>query len=384
MKILLDATGVTRKKAGVGVYVQGLLRALLENGGCEVVLLAQDDDPDFSLERQPGVKLLRVPARWTRSVPLRMIMQQVIVPFLAMRHRIDVLHSPHYFFPLLRIPGTASVVTVHDMTSFLLPDVHTAGKSSMMRFFIRRARKRADGIIFISHSAENDFNNLLGAPRALSTVIHHGKGEWGQTALAQEAETRLRRRYNLPAQFILYIGTIEPRKNLERLVDAFATVAAKHPDVHLVIAGMMGWKQEHLSAHVHQSGVEQKIQFVGFVDEADKPELLKSCVLFVYPSLYEGFGLPVLEALATGVPTVTSRVSAIPEIAGDAAILVDPLDTAALSTALDEVLQSPELQRSLRHKGPLQAANFTWSRTGDKTLAFFRQVMQRKANRSPV
>lgn len=376
MKVLIDATGVTRKKAGVGVYAKSLIDRLAASAEAELYLLVQDDDPDFAYPDQRNVTTLRVPSRFFRVVPLRLLFEQTWLPLLLRRHHIDVVHSLHYSFPLLR-PGKAkSLVTIHDMTSFSMPEVHIALKKLYYRLFIRLSRTYADGLIFISRSARADYLRLLGEHRGVSEVIHHGKDPDFRPLepQQQEALTAVRSHYGIPPHYLLYVGTIEPRKNLERLIEAFAIIAPRFPDTTLVLAGMMGWKQEHLPARIRELGLEARILLPGFVTEKEKALLIAGCSLFLYPSLYEGFGLPILEALASGVPTITSETSALPEVAGDASILVDPLNVAALAEATERVLSSAELQRALAEAGPVQAGKFTWERTAAETERLYRRV----------
>ena len=255
-----------------------------------------------------------------------------------------------------------------------MPELHIGVKGIYYRFFIRQARKRTDALIFVSRSAQADFLARFGSPNGLSTVIYHGKGPAFQPRCNRDVPVSLGDLYALPTRCILYVGTIEPRKNLERLIHAFATLAPKYPDVSLVIAGMMGWKQDHLLGMVHSLGIQDRVFFPGFVAEEHKAHLIAGCELFAYPSLYEGFGLPVLEALASGVPTVTSNVSSLPEVAGDAALLIDPTNTVELAEAMNAILSNPVLAAELRRKGPEQAANFTWEQTAEQTTAIYKKL----------
>ena len=378
LRVLIDATAVTRKKAGVGVYAKNLIDQLVAAQQLELFLLVQDDDPDFVYSGMPHVTVLRMPSRLLRKIPLRLIFEQTALPMLVRRHRIDIVHSLHYSFPLFRF-GARSAVTIHDMTSVLMPEVHERIKLLYFHFFLRRALRGSDAPIFVSHSAQQDYVAHFGTPRGLSTVVHHGKNPAFHPNRDSAAIASVRAKYKLPTRYMLYIGTIEPRKNLERLVQAFATLAPNSPDIPLVIAGMMGWKQEHLSGLVHNLGLGDRVLFPGFIAEEDKALLIAGCELFVYPSLYEGFGLPVLEALASGVPTVTSNLSSLPEVAGDAALLVDPTDIAALARAMQSILSDPALAAKLRQKGPDQAASFTWEHTTEQTIAVYQALAQTPA-----
>ncbi|SDF71541.1 glycosyltransferase family 4 protein [Terriglobus roseus] len=375
MRVLIDATGLTKRKAGVGVYGKELIDGLVASNLVQLYLVVQDDDPDLAYY-PAAVTVLRMPSRFLRKVPLRIIFEQTVLPFLIRKYRVDVVHSLHYSFPIFRF-GAKSAVTIHDMTSLSMPEVHIGIKLRYYRFFIRRAQKWSDGLIFVSRSAQEDFVSHLGPPRGLSTVVYHGKSPAFHPLIDRTQIEPLCVKYGLPERYILYVGTVEPRKNLERLVEAFASLASALPTTSLVIAGMMGWKQEHLTDLVHAFGLEDRVIFTGYVAEEEKPVLIAGSDLFVYPSLYEGFGLPVLEALACGVPTITSDVSSLPEVAGDAALLIDPKDTRAITKAIEAVMGDPVLAAGLREKGPEQAAKFTWERAATQTAAVYSALYSR-------
>ncbi len=191
------------------------------------------------------------------------------------------------------------------------------------------------------------------------------------------AVAEFRRRRGLPERFILFLGTLEPRKNLVRLLDAYAIWRrASQEPVVLVIAGGKGWFYETIFAHVARLGLEDTVLFPGFVPADELPWWYRAAELFVYPSLFEGFGLPVLEAMACGTPTITSRASSLPEVAGDAALLVDPEDTGELTDAIARTLSEPMLADELRVAGPRQASRFTWARTAAATAGVYRDVLR--------
>jgi glycosyltransferase involved in cell wall biosynthesis len=379
MKILIDATGITREKAGVGVYARSLLSNLTAvPSDMEIYILAQDDDPEMDFSGRPGVTMIRVPARWFRILPLRFLLEQLYLPMLLWRRHIDVVHSLHYAFPLV-VFGTRRVVTFHDMTFFTMPELHERTKIIYFRFFMAKMGRLADHSIFISHSALNDFRARLGHERGASSVVPHGKGAAFRPDIVFDP-VALRKRYGLNESFALYLGTIEPRKNLPRLVEAFANIAAKYPALQLVIAGKRGWMAEELYQTISRLNLADRIHFPGFIAEEDKAALLVSCTLFIYPSLYEGFGLPALEALACGTPTVTSNTSALPDVVGDAALQVDPTSVQALTDAMGAILSSEELREDLKRRGPMQAALFTWEKTSAATAAVYRSLARRKSS----
>ena len=185
------------------------------------------------------------------------------------------------------------------------------------------------------------------------------------------------RGYGLTQPYVLYIGTIEPRKNLDRLTQAFSTLAQTYPTHTLVIAGMKGWMYESLFELVRTLGLENRVVFTGFVAETDKPFLIRGAEVFAYVSLYEGFGIPVLEALACGTPTLTSDVSSIPEVTGDAALLIDPSSVQDITAGLERLLADPSLRNELAAKSISQAARFSWPATAATTLNLYRKAASR-------
>ena len=373
LNILIDTTCITRKKAGVGIYAKNLVHHILSsNSDIRLYLLVQDDDPDFDYSERSQVTVIIVPARIFRFVPLRLLLEQLFIPFLVVKHKISIVHSLHYSFPLLH-PGAKQVVTFHDMTSFTMREVHVPLKALYYRFFIRAAIRLADKLIFVSHSAQQDCAAMFHLRKQTGTVIHLGKADTFTPSLASRAAVR--HKYNLPPIFLLYIGTIEPRKNLVRLVSAFASISNLQKDCVLVIAGMKGWMYEDLFKKVRDLNIESRVIFTGFVSEEDKLDLIQAATVFVYPSLYEGFGIPVLEAMACGIPTITSNISSLPEIAGNAALLVDPTREDEIAAALNRLLSSPDLRRDLSKKSILQAALFTWDKTATLTMNTYRSLV---------
>jgi glycosyltransferase involved in cell wall biosynthesis len=375
MRVLIDCTSITRNKAGVGVYAKNLVEELtrLEHGP-QYFLLVQDDDSDLDFSGRPNVTMIRVRAGIFRKLPLRFLLEQLLLPCLLVLHRIDVLHSLHYSFPLIRF-GTKQVVTLHDMTFFNMPQAHERVKIVYFRFFIRADVRFADKVIFASHSALTDCTTRLGALQGTGAVIYHGKSEAFRTGLAATEIQRVREKYGLKADFVLFVGTIEPRKNLSRLVSAFALVCGRHPGLLLAIAGMKGWMYDGLMEMVKNLDLQSRVIFTGFVPEEEKPFLIAAAKVFAYPSLYEGFGIPVLEALACGIPTVTSNVSSLPEVAGDAALTIDPYSVAELSSALEKLISDEPLRERLTAEAVRQASKFSWTKTAILTREAYNDVL---------
>ena len=375
MKVLIDATGITRQKTGVGNYAKNLIDALthLPGHSMQLFLLAQDDDAEMDFAQSANVTMLWVRARWFRILPLRFVLEQCVLPFLLLRYRIDVLHSLHYAFPLFSFRAKR-VVTFHDMTFLTMPEVHERIKVLYFRFFMRASARIPEGMIFISRSALADFTAQLGPPRGDAFVIPHGKGSGFYPGLSLDRLESIRAQYGIACRYLLYVGTIEPRKNLARLVRAFHAIAAGDSEIQLVLAGKMGWMAAELNREIELLQLGSRVVFTGFIPEEEKPILIAGCVLFLYPSLYEGFGLPALEAIACGTPTVTSNLSSLPEVVGDAALLVDPYDPAAIASAMQELLANAALREELKRRGPIQAARFTWEHTAELTAEAYRSL----------
>lgn len=377
MRVLIDCTQVTRKKAGVGVYAENMIREIIQlDSGISWFLLVQNDDPDFDFSRYTNVTLVRVSSSLFRKLPFRFLMEQLFIPFLALRYRINVIHSLHYSFPLVPM-FSRKVVTIHDMTMFLMPDMHLASKVRYFRFFIGAAARRTDALSFDSQSAQSDFLKFFPHPVPSCNIVHLGKGPQFRPDLDPQEVERVVREYGLTRPYILYIGTIEPRKNLVRLTEAFSTLTQTYPDHTLVIAGMKGWMYESLFELVRTLGLENRVVFTGFVAERDKPFLLRGAEVFTYVSLYEGFGIPVLEALACGTPTLTSDVSSIPEVTGDSALLIDPSNVQEIAAGLERLLADASLRDELAAKSISQAAHFSWLNTASQTLSIYRKTAGR-------
>ncbi|WP_213807815.1 glycosyltransferase family 1 protein [Granulicella sp. dw_53] len=375
MKVLIDATAITKNKAGVGVYAKNLIQELQGlNRPLHLYILAQDDDPDLDHSDCPNVTMIWIPAKLFRKLPARFLLEQFGIPLLLLKFRIHVIHSLNYSFPLVRF-AAKQVVTLHDMTFFNMPEVHVPFKVLYFRLFIRAAVRFADALVFVSHSAQRDCIARLGSPKGSISVIHHGASQAFRSDLSADSIKRAREKYGLPTDFILHVGTIEPRKNLNRLVEVFALLSQCHPELVLVLVGMRGWMCNSLFARIRHLNLESRVIFTGFIAEADKPLLMSAARVFVYPSLYEGFGLPVLEALACGVPTVASNRSSLPEVAGQAALLVDPTNEPEILRAIEELLSNSTLRQQLREEAIQQAAKFTWCEAAILTANLYKDTL---------
>ncbi len=363
MRIGIDARLLAYQPAGISTYTRSLARALagLQSGDDLVLLRSRRD-------RDPIVDGPRVAHRalWT---PPHHRWEQVLLPLELLPAGLDVLHCPD-FIPPFRI-ACPSVITVHDLCFRLFPETVT---TDSLRYYnqIDRAVRHAAAIVAVSESTRRDLVELTGAPSARIRVIPEAAAPEFVPLHREEAARQVRARLGVEAPFILFVSTIEPRKNLPTLLRALTL--PRMASIRLAVAGGRGWLSEDVFRLVGELGLEQRVHFLGRQPVEDIVCLYNAADLVVYPSLYEGFGLPVLEAMACGTPVACSRVSSLPEVAGDAAVLVEPLALEAWADAITRILSDRALWQALREKGLRRAAEFSWERAARETLAVYRSV----------
>jgi glycosyltransferase involved in cell wall biosynthesis len=294
--------------------------------------------------------------------------------------RTDVYHGPAVFLPHVKL-GYRTVVTIHDLVSFLFPETVPRKYSLYMRLMTRLAVRSADRIIAVSRATQTDLEEILGVARDKIVVIHEAVGPEFAQPVAPEAVEAVVRRYGLRPPYCLFVGNLEPRKNLPGLIQAFADVRrrlAPSARAQLVLAGTRAWLHGGIFRAVEQHGLGDDVAFTDYVPIADLPALYAGATCFVFPSLYEGFGLPVLEAMAAGAPVVAARAGSIPEVAGDAALLVDARAPGELAAAIEAVLTDATLRERLAALGRARAAMFEWDTVARRTLAVYQAVYERR------
>lgn len=287
----------------------------------------------------------------------------------------DLYHQPNY---VPHVFNGKIVTTIHDMSHRIFPQYHPRRRVFLLRAFENRLRK-ADRIITDSQHARREIVELLRIPEDRVRVIYLGaSSDYRPLAMSPVKRIELQIKYNLPEQFLLYVGTIEPRKNLERLVEAYYVYKREEPnsELKLVLAGGKGWLYEGICTRVQELHLEQDVVFTGYVDGEELPFLYNMAIAFVYPSLYEGFGLPPLEAMSCGTPVISSNTSSIPEVVGEAGILIDPYQVNDLAAAIYKVAGSLSLQDELSRKGLERAQLFSWKKCAEETLQVYRECMQ--------
>ncbi len=280
-----------------------------------------------------------------------------------------VLFVPAHVLPLWS-PHRA-VATIHDLGYVHYPAAHPPAQRLYLRLSTLWNARRAIHIVADSEATKHDIAKYCRVPNSKISVVYLGVGGRFQPIEDPEVVQDVCERYGIQSPYLLYVGTIQPRKNLERLIEAWSRFLKRRTGaaLSLVIAGKRGWMTGKIERRAHDLGIDEHVRFTGYVADADLPALIGGALAYLLPSLYEGFGLPVLEAQACGTPVLTSTASSLPEVAGDAALLVDPLDVDAIATGIERLVEDCALRSRLRAAGLRHAAGWTWERTARQTLA---------------
>jgi glycosyltransferase involved in cell wall biosynthesis len=295
------------------------------------------------------------------------------MPRAAAQDRLDLLHVTYTLPPFLRC---TSVVTVHDIAYALFPHTFSPRDRLLLSIAVPLSMRRAQRVITVSDAARRDILRHYRVAAEKVVAIPNAVEDHFRPAPDQDAWARVRARYGLPDRYILAVGNLQPRKNLRRLIEAFAALrAASRIDQRLVLVGKGLWRESDVFGAIKAHGLEEEVIATGYVPDADLPVLYRAADVFVYPSLYEGFGLPPLEAMACGTPVITSNDSSLPEVVGDAALLIEPTDVGDLATALARLLGDAALRGRLVAAGLARAARFSWEETARRTLAVYAGAM---------
>lgn len=348
MRVAIDATSMPANRTGVAHYLLELIGSL----DCELVLLTKAGDVDDLIRRAPAAEIVicNLPNR-----AARLAWEQGLLPGKIKKIAPDLLHSPHYSMPYAT--DLPVVAVMHDATFWLYPEAHEFHKRIWFRTVSYLTAKRAARLITVSNAAKADLINV-GIPDNKLDVVYHGVDDsWFELATN-------------PGDYLFFVGTLEPRKNLPRLLRAYRQSGL---DIELRLAGALGWKTGELESEIANT---PGVKLLGYVSDAEKREQMAGARAFVYPSLSEGFGIPILEAMAAGIPVVTSNISATAEVAGNAALTVDPLDTGALTEALVAAASDEPTRARLSIAGPQRASEFSWTRAAKGTVATWRRALK--------
>jgi len=367
MRVAIDARKL--HDFGIGTYIRNLLRHLARTDhSTEYVLLCGEADLGVAAQLGPNFRAVLEPS------PNYSLREQVHVPWVLRRERPDLYHAPHYVLPAgVRCP---SVVTIHDCIHLMFPQyLPNRLAYAYARAQMWSAARRSDCILTVSEASKRDILHLFNVRPEKIVVVYNAIDSHFANTPSEEAVTRVRERYQLDHKFVLYVGNIKPHKNLVRLIEAFDELRRGDlEDLKLLIIGDQISRLPALRRAVHRHKLHKQVRFLGYVGDDQLAILYRLASVFVFPSLYEGFGLPPLEAMASGTPVVTSNVSSLPEVVGDAAVLVNPYDVDAIVDGLRRVLTDPVLAADMSRKGIERAREFSWERSVAKTWAVYQTI----------
>ena len=363
MLIGIDASrAVASQATGTEYYSQHLIRALID--------LASDRRFRLYFNRPPAAGSYRAPHVERRIISFPRLWTHIRLATEVALHLPDILFVPAHVLPITH--PRRCVVTIHDLGYLYFPEAHPRVQRLYLNLSTRWNAQASTRVVADSQATKDDLVRHYGTSPDKIVVAHPGVEPTLRRAEDAQHMQAVKSRYRVEGEYLLYLGTLQPRKNLVRMIDAFARSSAR--EITLVIAGKKGWLYDDLARQIERSGLSRRVIFTGYVPGEDKAALLSGATALIFPSLYEGFGFPVLEAMACGTPVICSNTSSLPETAGDAALLVDPLDVDAIASAIDRMASDSALRWKLIARGYLQAGKFTWQACAKKILETLDEV----------
>ena len=357
---------VGTRETGNETYVVELASALARIGGYDYRLYTPHPEHLPPELMEAGLKVRKFP-----DVP-SLVRIPLLYPRMAREDRLSILHMTYIAPPVSPCPV---VLSVHDVSYRIYPQFFSPRVRLLLGVMVGPSMRRAARVITISERTKRDIVRFYRVSPRRIVVTPLAAGARYMPQPIEEVE-RVRRDYGLGQQYVLVVGNVQPRKNLPRLVEAFGSVVGEVGGVELVIAGRSAWRGSEVEAAVERAGIGEKVRFVGYVPDADLPALYAGAAVFCYPSLYEGFGLPPLEAMQCGTPTVTSNAASLPEVVGDAALTVDPHSVRDIAAALRKLLVDEDSRRDYREKGLERARMFSWERTARLTREVYDKALK--------
>ena len=373
MRIGIDCRTILNPKhgerAGVGHYSYFLVKSLLAlDQKNEYVLFFDYRFQNTKEFKQSNVTIRTFPfSQYKRFLPFSY--SHLLITAYLNREKLDLYHSPANVIPYTY--SRPAIVTVHDLAIYKHPEWFPRGQKFSVSILVPRSLSRARRIIAVSEATKKDIVKVFGIPAEKIQVIHEGVVQEKNYVL----KAKLQEKYSIPGDYLLYVGTLEARKNIPKLVVAFAQLAKekRFSKYTLVLAGHRGWKSDEVFNAINKLKLGNRAAYLNYVPHEDKIGLIRNASVFVFPTLYEGFGLPVLEALSLGVPVISSNVASIPEVTGDAALLINPNSETALAEAMRKMLNSTQLRQRYSQAGVEQAKKFSWRKCAEETLKVYRE-----------
>jgi glycosyltransferase involved in cell wall biosynthesis len=373
LPIAIDYSAAVTQGGGIGRYTRELVTALArQDTQTQYVLFSAK--PSSDLPPLPGSNFRGVSTRLSTDWLARLWHRARLPLSIELwTGPIRLLHSPDFTLPPVN-RGVPTLLTVHDLSFVRTPETATAGLRAYLNSAVPRSVRRADRILADSEATRQDLIELYQTPPDKIRVLYSGVDHRFQPVRTEKTLDAVRKKYQLGSgPFILSVGTIQPRKNYERLVEAFRRL--DNADFKLVIVGGKGWLDHPLYKLIEKLGMEESVQFLGFVADDDLPALYSAAHVFAFPSLYEGFGLPALEAMACGTPVLTSNISSLPEVAGGVAISVEPTDVDAIAEGLGKLIEDTGLRKKLIQQGITRATLFNWNKAAGELREHYQDLL---------
>jgi glycosyltransferase involved in cell wall biosynthesis len=367
-------TGGGLRNAGVSRYTRNLTGALIGSKTNSYVIFANSSvrqNPHKSADNAEFIRT-RLPTSRTST---RVLWEQFSLPFHSAFRQLDVVHSFLNVSPLLS--AAAQVVTIHDLSYLTTPWAHPLRRQIFLRIMSQRSAAIAGAVLADSSATKADISRIFRIPDEKIWVVYPGLEPDMRPVTSEDEVKRFRAKKGLPDRFILYLGTLEPRKNVHNLVRAFGRMRRTGVyDGDLVIAGAKGWGFQAVESAIEEENLGSEVHLVGYVDREEQPLWYNSAQVFAYPSAYEGFGIPALEAMACGTPVVTSSTSSLPEVVGDAGLTVEPDSVEAIADALAELVNSVSRREELRERGTARASRFSWEIAAARCLEAYEYALR--------
>lgn len=372
MNIAINTLSLNRTKAGMGNYIWNLVNCLasIDRKNGYYIFVSDRNKHLFDIKRG-NFKIIKVGRRFSEG-PLRFLWEQFALPKCIKKLDIDILHSPGFVIPFFS--KAKNVLTIADLTFIKYPRVHTLIKQKYFGWLIPHSIKKSDRVISISESTKKDILELIDTNPEKIDVIHLAHGKEFNMKNKKNAKNALKTKYGIKPPFLLFVGMIEPRKNLGGVLMALANLKKEGMPHKIVIVGKKGWKYKGVFKTIRELKLGDNVVFTGYVPDADLPIFYNSAEVFMYPCLYEGFGIPILEAMACGCPVITSNISSMPEVAGNAAILVNPESVEEIKQAMKRVISDSKLRADMIRKGMINVKRFNWEKTARETLEVYNSL----------
>lgn len=366
--IAIDATSIPERPTGIGNYIIGLINAIsIVDGTFKIFVFVRDEHS--KLFKQKNLTIINC---GKLNVLYRILWEQLSLPFLVNKYKIDLLHSPNYTIPIFA--KCKKVCTIHDLTSYIFPKRRKKIHGSFFRLMIKLSVFKADCIVAVSENTKKDILRIFKGLRTDVECIYQGFSSiYSTDGISKE----LNEKSGVKTPYFLFVSTIEPSKNVERLIDAFCSFSSKaEKKFSLYLSGKLGWGYATVLQKIKTESENHLVEYVGYIKDDELVDLYRHAFAFIYPSLYEGFGIPPLEAMACGVPVLCSNNSSLPEVVGDAAITFDPYCIEEIESAMKQISMDLKLRGELINRGYSQCKRFSWNTTALKTFSIYHKTLK--------